>query len=153
MSLFPLFKKKPFFSEEEKEQIVHSIREAEVQTSGEIRVYIESHCRFIDPVDRAMEIFTSLKMEETGLRNAVLIYVALKDRQLAVYGDSGIHEKTGDEFWMNAVDQMLFHFNKDNYADGISHVIREIGETLSAYFPYDKDTDRNELPDEIVFGK
>ena len=153
MRLFPFFKKKEFFSEKEKEQIVTAIKESEMQTSGEIRLYVESKCSYIDPVDRAVEIFNSLKMEETELRNAVLIYVALKDRQLAIYGDSGIHEKTGDEFWKAAVDQMLYHFNKDNYADGISHVIREIGDTLHEHFPYDKDTDKNELPDEIVFGK
>lgn len=153
MRLFPFFKKKEFFSEEEKEEIVHAIKDAEVQTSGEIRVYIESHCRFIDPVERAVEVFNSLQMDKTDLRNAVLIYVALKDRQLAVYGDSGIHEKTGDEFWKAAVDIMLHHFNKENYSKGISHIVTEIGDTLKLYFPYDKDTDKNELPDEIIFGK
>ena len=153
MRLFPFFKKKEIFSEKEKEQIVQSIKHAEMQTSGEVRVFIESRCSFIDPVDRAMEIFADLKMEVTEERNAVLIYVALKDKQLAVYGDSGIHEKTGDDFWQKAVNNMLFHFNKDNYADGISHVVQEIGETLKEHFPYNKDTDKNELPDEIIFGK
>ena len=153
MRLFPFFKKKDFFSEKEKEQIVHAIKEAETQTSGEVRLYVESRCSFIDPVDRAVEIFNSLKMEETDLRNAVLIYVAMKDRQLAIYGDSGIHEKTGDEYWKLAVNQMLHHFNKENYAEGINNVIKEIGETLKEHFPFDKDTDKNELPDEIVFGK
>lgn len=153
MRLFPFFKKKDFFTEREKEQIVHSIKEAELQTSGEVRVYIESRCKFIDPVDRAVEIFHTLKMEETQLHNAVLIYVAMKDRQLAVYGDSGLHEKTGDDYWKIAVNKMLYHFNKDNYAEGICHIIKEIGDTLHEHFPYDKDTDKNELPDEIVFGK
>ena len=153
MGLFSFFKKKEFFSEKEKQQVVHSIKEAEMQTSGEIRVFIESRCKFIDPLDRALEVFQSLKMDITDLHNAVLIYVALKDRQLAIYGDSGIHEKTGDEYWKMAVNKMLFHFNKENYADGISHVILEVGETLREHFPYDKETDKNELPDEIVFGK
>ena len=153
MRLFPFFKKKEVFSATEKEQIVSAIKSAEMQTSGEVRVFVESHCRFIDPVDRAIEVFTTLKMEETELRNAVLIYVAIKDRQLAVFGDSGIHEKTGDQFWADAVSDMLFHFNKENYADGISHVVKEIGDTLHKHFPYDKDTDKNELPDDIIFGK
>ena len=153
MRLFPFFKKKEFFSETEKEQIVHAIKEAETQTSGEVRVYVESKCRFMDPVHRAIEVFHSLKMENTEHHNAVLIYVALKDRQLAVYGDSGIHEKTGDEYWQSAVNAMLVHFNKENYADGISHVVKEIGETLKDEFPYDKHTNKNELPDDIVFGK
>ncbi len=153
MRLFPFLKKKDFFSKEEKEQIVHAIKEAEMQTCGEVRVFVESRCKFIDPVDRAIEIFNSLKMENTELRDAVLIYVALKDRQLAIYGDSGIHEKTGDEYWKEAVNKMLYHFNKDNYIEGITHVIKEIGETLAEHFPYNKDTNKNELPDEIIFGK
>lgn len=153
MQLFPWFKKKDFFSQKQKDRIVHAIKDAELQTSGEIRLFVESKCTFIDPVDRAVEIFGSLKMEETELRNAVLIYIALKDRQLALYGDAGIHERTGDEFWKNAVEQILFHFNKENYVDGICHIIKKLGDTLHQHFPYNRDTDKNELPDDIVFGK
>lgn len=153
MRLFPFFKKKEIFSEQEKEQIVNAIQTAERQTSGEVRVFVESHCRYMDPVDRAIEVFATLKMEETEQRNAVLIYVALKDKQLAVYGDSGIHERTGDDLWKSSVNQMLSHFNKENYAEGISQVVGEIGSALHDHFPYDKDTDKNELPDDIIFGR
>ena len=148
-----LFKKKEFFSKEENEKIVESIRSAERSTSGEVRVFIESKCKFIDPLDRALEIFDELKMEKTEYRNAVLLYVALKDRQLAVYADKGIHEKVGDQFWQDVVKKILSHFNKENYADGISQCIKEIGEALQQNFPYNSDTDKNELPDEIIFGK
>jgi len=148
-----LFKKKGFFSKEENEKIVQSIRDAEECTSGEVRIFVESKCKFIDPLDRAMEIFAELKMENTEDRNAVLLYVALKDRRLAVYADKGIHEKVGDQFWQEVVKTILAHFNKENYADGISLCIKEIGEALQQNFPYNKDTDKNELPDEIIFGK
>ena len=148
-----LFKKKEFFSKEENEKIVESIRSAERSTSGEVRVFIESKCKFIDPLDRALEIFAELKMEKTEYRNAVLLYVALKDRQLAVYADKGIHEKVGDQFWQDVVKKILSHFNKENYADGISQCIKEIGEALQQNFPYNSDTDKNELPDEIIFRK
>src|SRR5438128_10542910 len=106
------FKKKQpeFFSLQEKELIVSAIRGAELRTSGEVRVYIESHCRFVDALDRALEIFHSLKMYETADRNAVLVYVALKDKQLAVFGDDGIHQKVGTPFWNKEVQQMLQHF-------------------------------------------
>ena len=79
--MFSLSKKKQFFSKEENEIIVQSIRDAEKQTSGEIRIFVESKCRFIDPLDRAYEIFTQLKMDKTDNRNGVLFYVALKDKQ------------------------------------------------------------------------
>ena len=153
MGIFPLFKKKDFFSPADNEKVVQAIRNAEMRTSGEIRVFIESRCRFIDAMDRALEIFTNLKMDQTEFRNAVLLYIALKDRQLAVYGDKGIHEKVGGEFWNIAVKKILAHFNKDDYAGGIANCVTEIGESLQQHFPYDKETDKNELPDEIIFGK
>jgi uncharacterized membrane protein len=98
-----LFSRKDFFSEEEKKLIVAAIGEAEKQTSGEVRVYVESRCRFVDPIDRAAEVFAILKMDRTAAHNAVLIYLAVKDRQLAVFGDQGIHEKVGGAFWQEEV--------------------------------------------------
>ena len=95
MSIFPWKKKKEFFTPEEKQQLVEAINQAEQRTSGEVRVFIESKCRFVDALDRAQEIFFKLKMQETEQRNATLIYVAVKDRQAAVYGDEGIHVKVG----------------------------------------------------------
>jgi uncharacterized membrane protein len=154
VGIFSIFsKKKEFFSKEENEIIVHAIRDAEKQTSGEVRVFVESKCRFVDPLDRAVEIFVKSKMQNTAQRNAALVYVAIKDRQLAVYGDIGIHQKTGDDYWKAAVKNMIAHFNKENYADGIATCVTMIGQALQAHFPYDEDLDKNELPDEIIFGK
>ena len=150
-----IFRKKAvdLFSPEEKDLVVAAIKAAECKTSGEVRVYIESKCRFVKPVDRAFEIFQKLNMQNTAQRNAVIVYVAMKDRQLAVYGDKGIHEKVGNEFWNEAVNEMLQQFNSSNYASGIATVVTEIGKALQAHFPYDAQTDINELPDDIVFGK
>ncbi|MBX3240937.1 MAG: TPM domain-containing protein [Chitinophagaceae bacterium] len=153
--MFSLFRKKIryFFSQEENERIVAAIKAAEQQTSGEIRIYIESHCRFVDPVDRALEVFYGLKMEQTAQRNGVLLYIALQDHQLAIYGDEGIHQKVGGEFWNEEVKHILSEFNANHFADGIVLVVKEIGEALKHHFPYDGDTDKNELPDDIVFGR
>lgn len=150
-----LFKRKPvnYFSEEEKQLIVRAIEQAERRTSGEVRIYIESHCRNNDPVLRARELFQELKMDQTAIRNGVLVYLAMKDRKLAVYGDEGIHQKVGDVFWNATVKNMLEHFNKNNFTAGITQIIHEIGEALVTHFPYDEKGDSNELSDEIVFGK
>jgi uncharacterized membrane protein len=152
--MFGLFRTKParYFSEEENRRIVAAIQEAERRTSGEVRVFVEKRCRFIEPLMRAQEIFLSLKMTETAQRNAVLVYIAMKDRQLAIYGDEGIHTKVGDAFWNNEVKKMLEQFNGENYAEGLVQIIFDIGEALVTHFPYDGSTDKNELPDEIVFG-
>ncbi|MFI5155273.1 MAG: TPM domain-containing protein [Chitinophagales bacterium] len=149
----PFLSRKEFFDSDEKNQIVQAIRLAEQQTSGEIRVYVESRCRFVNPLDRAGEIFFGLKMDQTEARNAVLVYVAMKDRQLALFGDKGIHEKVGDQFWNEKVKNILSHMQKESYAEGISRIVEEIGEALRTHFPFDRNTDKNELPDDIVFGR
>lgn len=153
MSLFSFLKKKDFFSEEEKQQIIEAVRNAERMTSGEVRVFVESRCSYMDAVDRAKEIFSELKMYETTDRNAVLVYVALEDKQLAVFGDEGIHSKLGNDYWNTEVKKMISNFNKENYAEGIKEVVTDIGEALTQLFPYNNDTDKNELPDDIIFGK
>jgi uncharacterized membrane protein len=149
----PLFSRKSLFNEAQQQQIVAAIQSAEKRTSGEIRVYVESRCRYVDPLHRAAEVFGGLHMEKTAGRNGVLVYVALKDRQLALFGDKGIHEKVGSEFWDERVKNILGHFNKADYAGGLARMITEIGEALQRHFPYDKGTDKNELPDDIVFGR
>ena len=152
MTLFPAIRSH-VRSQEENERIVAAIRQSEQATSGEIRVYIESRCRFVDPLDRAVELFFGLKMEKTEQRNGVLLYIALKDRQLAIFGDEGIHQKVGTAFWDREIRNMLNAFNAAHFADGIVNIVTEVGNALREHFPYDAATDRNELPDEIVFGK
>jgi uncharacterized membrane protein len=151
--LFPWQKHKEFFSAEEKKSIVDAIRYSEKRTSGEIRVFVESRCRYVDAIDRAAELFFRLEMERTDDRNAVLVYLAMKDHQLAVFGDENIHKKVGSDYWNTVVGKMLKDFDKENFANGIRECVTEIGEALHSHFPYDNDTDKNELPDDIVFGR
>lgn len=150
--MFSLFKKNDFFSPEEKARIVEAIRIAEKETSGEIRIYIESKNAFMDPIDRAAEVFFQLKMQETAHRNGVLLYIAMKDHQLALFGDEGIYNKVGKEYWDNEVKNMLTEFGQNHIVEGIEHCIAHIGQTLKETFPYEAITDKNELPDDIVFG-
>jgi uncharacterized membrane protein len=146
-------RKKPFFTEEQNEKIVRAIRDAETQTSGEIRIFVEGRCKYVDALDRAKELFDNLEMEKTDLRNGVLFYIAIKDRQLAIFADKGIHEAAGADYWKNAVKEILSVISKENITEGITTSIFKIGEALKTYFPYNKEVDKNELPDEIVFGK
>jgi uncharacterized membrane protein len=151
--MFSFFKRKPaFFNAEEQRLIGDAIRKAEQSTSGEIRVYVESRCSYMDAIDRAVEIFGQLGMHATEERNGVLVYVAVKDHQLAVFGDEGIHKKVGNDYWRSEVQKMIRDFNRDDYAKGIAGCVEDIGEALQQHFPYTK-RDRNELSDEIEFGR
>lgn len=152
--MFSLFrKKKDFFTAEEKQLITEAIQRAEKLTSGEVRVFVEGKCSYVDAIDRAAELFFNLQMQKTDDRNAVLIYIAMTDHQLAVFGDEGIHKKVGNEYWNIEVKKMITNFNRENYAKGICEVVEDIGEALTKHFPYNNNTDKNELPDDIVFGK
>ncbi len=135
---------------QEEEKIVAAIGKAEQMTSGEIRVHIESSCKG-DPLDRGADVFFELKMHETRDRNGVLIYVALKDRKLAILGDSGINKVVPDGFWDQTSELMVNHFKREEYARGIEQAVLMAGEHLQKFFPL-KDDDTNELSNEISKG-
>ncbi|HPW97540.1 MAG TPA: TPM domain-containing protein [Flavobacterium sp.] len=139
-----------FLTQAEEQEIVAAIGLAEKNTSGEIRVHIEKKTS-IDAFDRAMEVFHLLKMDETELRNGVLIYVAVKDKTFVIYGDKGINEKVADDFWNSTRDVMVSHFKNGNFKQGLIDGIIKAGEELKKFFPY-QDDDINELSNEISKG-
>jgi uncharacterized membrane protein len=138
-----------FLSRLEHTQIVHAIREAESNTSGEIRVFIQRGKLKSDPLVAAQKKFHQLRMHKTRERNAVLIFVAPRTHRFAVVGDKAIHEKCGDEFWQRVVNGMRTHFQNENFSDALVEAIKEIGKLLAAHFPKTPGN-ANELPDEIV---
>ena len=139
-----------FFNREEKARIKSAIQEAELNTSGEIRVHIENRCRE-DVMDRAAWWFAKLEMHKTELRNGVLFYLAIKDRKFAILGDAGINAVTPDDFWDKIKENMLAHFTEGRFTEGLSEGILMAGEQLKVNFPHQKD-DVNELSDDISFG-
>lgn len=147
-------KKNPqFFTPEENQQILEAIRQAERRTSGEIRVYIESHNPYVNTLERAAEIFYQLEMDETTHRNGVLLYLAVKDHEVSLFADEGIYIKVGQEYWEKEVKEMVKHFSEAHFVDGIVNCVHHIGEVLHQHFPYQASEDKNELPDDIIFGK
>ena len=138
------------FSQKERDQILSAIREAELSTSGEIKVHIEKTCKK-DVMDRAAKVFATLGMHKTELRNGVLFYIALVDRKFAILGDGGINAVVPDTFWDGIKEKMLVSFQKDKFADGLSEGIIMAGEQLKSHFPYEEG-DRNELDDDISFA-
>ncbi len=126
--------------------IVHAIREAELRTSGEIRVYVAKE-KAPDPMQAAIEQFHRMGMTQTRDRNGVLIFIAPKSQTFAIVGDEGIHQKCGPDFWNALVDEMRGHF-RENPTHAIVHAITRAGEHLAQHFPRRAD-DQNELPDAV----
>ena len=140
-----------FFTAEEKEKVLASIREAEKETSGEIRIHVDDECRE-EVLDRAAWIFKKLGMEKTDERNGVLFYLAVSDRKFAILGDSGINAKVPAGFWDCVSELLTKNFKEGKFTEGLSAGIILAGQQLKKHFPYKKE-DINELTDEISFEK
>ncbi len=138
-------------SPDQQEQIIAAIRQAERETSGEIRVHLEATCPGGDPLKRAVEVFQHLGMHQTTAQNGVLFYLAHQDRKFAVLGDKGIDAVVPADFWVSTKDLMRQHFAENDYATGLSRGIERAGQHLKTFFPRATD-DTNELPDDISFG-
>lgn len=136
-------------SESDKIAIQEAIRSAEELTSGEIRVHIDQNCKG-NPLERAIQIFNKLKMQATKERNGVLIYLSFKDKKLAILGDIGIDEKVGSDFWTSTKDQLILDFKNNQFTEGITNAVIEVGKRLKEYFPHQAD-DSDELSNEITF--
>jgi uncharacterized membrane protein len=141
----------PITSQEEK-LLVEAIQQAELATSGEIRVHLEEQCPTPEPMDRAAQIFSQLGMHRTAQRNGVLFYVAWESHQFAVIGDAGINSAVSDDFWERTKELVLDHFRRREYVKGLQQGIQLAGEQLQRYFPYNAATDKNELDDTISYG-
>ncbi len=138
-----------FFSKEQQNEILQAVKNAELNTSGEIKIHIEKKC-YGDVLDRAAYIFKKLGMHKTNLRNGVLIYLAVETRKFAIIGDAGINSKVPENFWDNIKDNMLQEFKKGNFTEGLIEAVTQVGMQLKEYFPHEKN-DINELSDEISF--
>lgn len=144
------WKKRPLLTSAEAEAIEAAIRAAEKRTSGEIRVVVEKRAGK-DPMKKAVAWFERLGMHRTQQRNGVLIYVGLKDRRFAIVGDEGIHRAVEEGFWNHTAEGMRTFFQQGRLVEGIIEGVRRAGEALARYFPYDPETDVNELPDTVIY--
>ncbi len=142
---------KNFFTADQQKTVQKAIADAELNTSGEIRVHIDDKCKK-DVLDQAAKIFHYLKMNKTQERNGVLFYLAVDDQKFAILGDKGINEKVPADFWDNIKETMLSHFKQNQFTEGLSKGIGMAGEKLKMYFPLKHD-DKNELSNDMSFGK
>ncbi len=139
-----------FISKKDEQEIINAIKIAEENTSGEIRVHIESTTKK-KHFDRALEVFHQLKMFNTKDANGVLIYVAVKDHKFVIYGDEGINKVVPENFWNSTKDIIQNHFKNGNFKQGLIDGVLKAGEELKKHFPWQID-DENELSNEISKG-
>ncbi|RJP69913.1 MAG: TPM domain-containing protein [Candidatus Abyssobacteria bacterium SURF_17] len=139
---------KTFLTPQESAQLAEAIEQAEGRTSGEIKVVFVRHC-WTDIRAKAFQMFKKLNLDKTEQKNCVLILLVLTNREFLIYGDQGIHEKVGQDFWDDVRDLMHARFKEGKFVEGLCAGIERIGEKLAVFFPY-KAGDRDEISDEIA---
>jgi len=76
--------------------------------------------------------------------------LVLANHEFLIYGDEGIHEKVGQNFWDDVRDSMLEEFKEDKFGEGLCKGIERIGEKLAQFFPYQAG-DKDEISDEVAY--
>lgn len=141
---------KTVFTDQDLNAIREAVQTAELQTSAEIRVYLDKHVKE-DPLDHATYLFQKLGMSNTALRNGVMIYIAYLDRKFCIIGDAGIHQHVGDAFWQEVSSRMASSFKSGHMQEGVINAVQEVGAVLASHFPRSQN-DINELSDEVQTG-
>ncbi|HMI87005.1 MAG TPA: TPM domain-containing protein [Polyangiaceae bacterium] len=130
------------------ERIRQAIEAGERRTSGEIRVSVAPW--FWGNVERAAErAFSRLGMTQTTERNGVLFFLVPSRQTFVVRGDEGIHARVGQEFWDELVAALSVYFRRGEFTEGLVFGIHAAAEKLALHFPYDRQRDVNELPDDV----
>jgi uncharacterized membrane protein len=137
-----------FFEGLDRPAIVEAIKRAEARSHGEIRVHLH-HGSVADARAAAERTFLRLGMEKTARGSACLIFLAPDSRAFAVVGGSGIHEKVGDAFWLEARDAARACFAEERFTEGIVAAVEKLGDALARFFPKDGVPGVNELPDDV----
>ncbi|MES1980332.1 MAG: TPM domain-containing protein [Pseudomonadota bacterium] len=131
-----------------------AIKASEATHAGEVRFAVEGALdgmplfRGQSSRDRAIELFSQLRVWDTEHNNGLLIYLLLADRAVEIVADRGIHAKVGTEEWGTVCRQMEAAFKHSNYASGVISGVHTVTQHLARHFPADDSP--NELPNKPV---
>ena len=139
--------------------IEQTIKASEQEHTGEIRFAIEGA---LDGVplfngqssrERALDVFSQLRVWDTQHNTGLLIYLLLADRTVEIVADRGIHEKVGSEAWEKICTHMETEFKQSNFEGGVIAGVQAVTKHLKAHFPVDE-SGRNELPNKpVILGR
>ncbi len=135
--------------------IESAIQVSETKHSGEIRFAVESslplRALWNDEKvsERALEVFSLLRVWDTEDNNGVLIYLLLADKKVEITADRNINKVVGEAEWRRICQIMETQFSAGYFGDGVVKGIQEISKLLEKHFPI-KDNDKNELSNKPV---
>lgn len=132
-----------------------AIRDSEKTHSGEIRFAVEAA---LDPIallnnrsarERAVEVFSQLRVWDTERNNGVLIYLLLADRNVEIIADRGIHRDVGQQGWQKICREMEQAFRQGHFEEGVVTGIKTVASHLVRHYPA-SGVNENELPNQPV---
>ncbi|MBR1191136.1 TPM domain-containing protein [Bradyrhizobium sp. AUGA SZCCT0160] len=132
-----------------------AIRAGEATHSGQVRFVVEGALdgaplfRNQPARERALDVFSQLRIWDTAHNNGVLIYLLLADRDVEIVADRGIHAHVGTAGWENICVEMEAEFRAGNFERGVIKGIEAVSRELAAHFP-PQGGGTNELPDTPV---
>ena len=135
--------------------IEQAIKAGEATHSGQVRFVVEGALDGMplftgqSARERALDIFSHLRIWDTTHNNGVLIYLLLADRKVEIVADRGIDAKVGAAGWQTICAAMEADFRSGNFSGGVIKGIAAVSQQLAAYFPK-RGTGPNELPDAPV---
>jgi len=130
-----------------------AIRAAEKRSSGEIRFVIETALDLpelmagVTPRERAVRVFSALRVWDTELRNGVLIYVLAADRNVEIVADRGAAIGISPMEWESMCRLIEDHFRAGRFQEGSVAGVEAVGRLLEREFPV-RSSDRDELPNQ-----
>ncbi len=137
------------------EAIERAIRDTEARHDGQIRFAVEAALD-LSPLlagqtaqERAIEVFSELRVWDTEHNNGVLIYLLLADRDVEIVADRGIHARLGQETWETICSEMEAAFRNGLFELGVLAGVCAVGEHLARHFPASGGKP-NEMPDRPV---
>src|SRR6516165_10479783 len=135
--------------------IEQAIKAGEATHSGQVRFVVEGSLdgkplfRNQSARERALDIFSHLRIWDTAHNNGVLIYLLLADRDVEIVADRGINAKVGAAGWEKICRAMEAEFRSGRFEAGVISGIQAVSRELARHFP-PQSPQRNELPDKPV---
>ena len=143
------------FSQHALDAVERTIRETEAKHNGQIRFAVEAALD-LKPLlagqtarERALEVFSQLRVWDTEHNNGVLLYLLLADRDVEIVADRSIHTRLGQETWETICREMEAAFREGRFEAGVLAGIQAVGKHLSHHFP-PRSGKPNEMPDRPV---
>ena len=141
------------------QRLMERVAASEQRHTGEIRIYVESSLpssylwRGADTRERAVMMFSKLRVWDTAHNNGVLIYLMLAEHAIELVADRGIDAHVPAQHWQMVVTRMADAFRGNRYEDGLTQALEEVSAVLVEHFPArDTAENPNELPDAPVLG-